>query len=90
MSKLIHKQLTDAVIRCFFKVYNTLGFGFLERVYENALMIELTETGMKAVRQKPIKVYFNNVVVGDYFADVVVEDSLIVEIKAVDFILDEH
>jgi len=87
---LIHKILTESVIRCFYKVYNALGFGFLEKVYENAMVIELAESGLQAVRQKPIKVFYNNVVVGDYFADIVVKDILIVELKAVDYLADEH
>src|SRR5678815_4238887 len=61
-----HSELTELIIKAFFKVYNTLGYGFLEKVYENAMYIELTEMGFKVDRQKRILVYYNEHVVGDY------------------------
>ncbi|WP_462319646.1 GxxExxY protein [Marinilabilia sp.] len=84
------KELTRKIIGCFYNVYNVLGFGFLEKVYEKALMLELSENGLYAERQKPIKVYYGNSIVGEYFADVVVENSVILELKACENILDEH
>lgn len=80
--KLLHEVITDQIIKAYYKVYNTLGYGFLERVYENALLQELTETGIACVKQMPIEVFYEGVKVGLYFADLVVEQKVIVEIKA--------
>ena len=90
MSELLHKDLSNKIIKCFYTVYNTLGFGFLEKVYENALMIELSINGLKAEKQKQIKVYYENQTVGEYFADIIVEDSIILELKAAEFVVEEH
>ena len=75
-------ELTEIVIGKAFVVSNTLGVGFLEKVYENALAVELRETGLKVEQQKPIPVVYRKVVVGDYIADMLVENQLILEIKA--------
>lgn len=85
-----HKPLTDVVLCCFYTVYNTLGYGFLEKVYENALLIELGKRGIKAQAQYPITVFYDDKPVGEYFADILVEDAVIVEIKAARSILPEH
>jgi len=77
-----HKELTDRVLCCFYNVYNTLGYGFLEKVYENALMIELVKAGLAPRAQSPIKVHYDGRVVGEYIADVLIDDKIIVEIKA--------
>ena len=77
-----HADLTDQVINSFYKVYNALGYGFLERVYENALYAELIKTGLKIERQKKILVYYEEIVVGDYCADIIIEDVVICELKA--------
>jgi len=77
-----HEALTDQVICCFYTVYNKLGYGFLERVYENALLIELQKAGIPAQSQFPICVQYENQTVGEYFADVLVDDKIIIEIKA--------
>jgi GxxExxY protein len=90
MDELLHKDLTNKIINCFFTVYNTLGFGFLEKVYENSLLIELRKQGIKAERQKPIRVYYTEQLVGEYFADIIVSDSVIVELKAAEFLIEEH
>ncbi|GHT17895.1 hypothetical protein FACS189429_3040 [Bacteroidia bacterium] len=87
---MIHKELTDKIIHCFYKVYNELGFGFLENVYQNALYFELLNCGFKVEPQKPIKVYYQNQVVGNYRADLLVEDTIILELKAVEVLLEEH
>jgi GxxExxY protein len=79
---LMHGDLTDRVLRAFFDVYTQLGHGFLENVYEAALMIALHESGLKVERQVPITVRFRGQCVGEYRADLVVEDVLILEIKA--------
>jgi GxxExxY protein len=84
------KELTDAVLCCFYTVYNTLGFGFLEKVYQNALLFELEKRGINARAQHPISVYYEGQGVGEYFADILIEDVLIVEIKATSNILPEH
>lgn len=79
---LMHEALTDRVLRAFYDVYTQLGHGFLENVYEAALQIALNESGLKAERQLPIAVQFRGHCVGEYRADLVVEDVLILEIKA--------
>lgn len=79
---LKHKDITDKVIQAFYKVYNSLGYGFLEKVYENAMMIELKREGLNAVSQHPIKVLYGEEVIGEYFADILVDNDVIVEIKA--------
>lgn len=76
-------ELSKEIIKCAFKVHNTLGCGFLEKVYENALVVELKEANLKVEQQKPIKVNYKDEVVGDYIADVLIENEIILEIKAV-------
>jgi GxxExxY protein len=71
-------------------VYNKLGYGFLEKVYENAMMIELFDAGLKATAQKSIEVYYEDQLVGNYFADIIVEDKVIVELKAASALSEEH
>ena len=90
MGELLHEKLSNRVIKCFYNVYNTLGYGFLERVYENALMIELAKNGLIAEKQRPVTVYYENQIVGEYFADIIVEESIILELKAADFLIEEH
>ena len=77
-----HKELTEKIIRIFYRVYNTLGYGFLEKVYENAMIIEFNIEGIPAVAQSSIKVLYKNELVGEYYADILVDDMVIVEIKA--------
>ena len=76
-------QKTEMIIGCCYTVISALGSGFLEKVYENALSHEVRKTGMKAVQQHPIKVIYDGVAVGDYVADILVDDQIIVELKAV-------
>ena len=76
-------RLTQIVIGCAFNVYNTLGFGFLESVYEKSMLIELQKHTIKATAQSPIKVYYDSQMVGDFFADILIEDQLIIELKSV-------
>ena len=85
-----HADITGKVIGAFFKVYNTLGYGFTEKVYENALAIELRRAGLKVVKQQEIVVYYEGEAVGDYRTDIVVNDVVIVELKAVRELADEH
>jgi GxxExxY protein len=75
--------LTEAIIKGFYKVYNTLGHGFLERVYENALSIELRKMGLKVAVQHPVKIYYDGQTIGHYFSDMIVDGRVILEIKAV-------
>ncbi len=85
-----HEALSEKVLKAFYKVYNTLGYGFLEKVYERALIHELQSQGLKALAQRPIDVFYEGVNVGVYFADIVVEDLIIVELKAAEILADEH
>ncbi len=80
----LHQELTEKVIRCFYNVYNELGYGFLEKVYENALLVELKNNGLVAESQFPIKVYYQEKEVGSYYADILVESKVILELKAGD------
>jgi GxxExxY protein len=87
---LLYKNITDNVIKAFYKVYNDLGYGFLEKVYENALFLELTSVGLFVEKQKQIKVYYQGKEVGEYFADLVVEEVIIIELKAAEDLREEH
>ena len=85
-----YKDITDVIIKLFYKVYNELGFGFLEKVYQNALFMELTANGFEVEPQKQIKVYYNGRQVGDYYADIIVNDLIILELKASERLLQEN
>lgn len=85
-----YEDLSASIIKAFYKVYNTLGYGFLEKVYENALLIELKELGLHVERQPKITVYYAGVEVGDYYADLIVESAIIIEAKAKEALLEEH
>ncbi|MDH3575557.1 MAG: GxxExxY protein [Desulfobacteraceae bacterium] len=87
---MLHSELTEKIIKAFYKVYNTLGYGFLEKVYENALVIELKKMGFHISQQYNIKVYYDGVIVGDYFADIIVEDNVIIELKSAESLRKEH
>ena len=82
--------LTEKVIGAAYKVSNTLGCGFLEKVYENAMRVELNRQGLFVEQQLPTPVYYEGIVVGDYFADLVIERTVIVELKAVEYFADLH
>ncbi len=88
--QLKHAELTDKILKIFYQVYNELGFGFLESVYENATAIALIEAGMRVRQQVPIPVYFRGHQVGDFRCDLLVEDEIFLEIKAVKAIAPEH
>ena len=79
---LLHKDLTDTIIKAYYNVYNALGYGFLEKVYENAMLIELRKMGLNVQKQVPINVFYEKQLVGEYFADLIVEKLVIVELKA--------
>lgn len=86
----IYKGLTNRIIRCSYNVYDHLGRGFLESVYENALLLELTEIGLEVEHQKAIDVYYRGEVVGEFRADLIVEQKVLIELKAVSKIVTAH
>ena len=90
MEEYLHKELTSQIIEEFYRVYNSLGFGFLEKVYENALKYELELMHLKVEKQKPIEVRYKEIRVGEYFADLIVENKVIVELKAAEYLIEEH
>lgn len=83
-------KISGKIINAAYKVSNTLGVGFLEKVYENALMIELKKDGLQAEQQKPVKIYYQDEIIGDYYADILVENEIILELKACKKIEDLH
>jgi GxxExxY protein len=85
--ELLHQRLTDAIIKTFYEVYNELGYGFLEKVYQNSMYLELKNKGYQVEAQKKIKVYYKGTEVGEYYADLIVENLIILELKAVDYIV---
>lgn len=87
---MLHENITKKIIEAYYKVFNSLGYGFLEKVYENALKIELKRLNLKVDQQKNIKVYYDEFEVGDYFADLIIEDLVIVELKAAESLCEEH
>jgi GxxExxY protein len=90
MNESNYNDVTEQIIGCAFEVHGVLGSGFLEKVYENALLEEMRNRGLKAERQKPIPVLYKNKVVGEYFADIIVEDVVILELKALEKLSDFH
>ncbi len=85
-----HAEITERIIGAFYRVYNTLGYGFLEKVYQNSMEIELARAGLVAVPQARLNVYYEGIVVGEYYADFLVEGCVIVELKADEAIVSEH
>jgi len=86
----LHKELSEGIIKAFYKVYNALRFGFLEKVYENALMLELRKEGLPSENQKPITVFYEEEKVGEYFAEILVDNKIIIEIKTAKQISKKH
>ncbi len=87
---MLYEEITAQIIAAFYAVYNKLGYGFLEKVYENALVLELHKSGLKVLEQVPIEVCYDGHPIGEYFADLLVEDKIIVEIKAADTLIEAH
>jgi len=83
-------EITEKIIGCAYKVSNTLGIGFVEKVYENALVVLARQSGLTVEQQYPIKVMFEGIVVGEFFADLFVERRVLVELKAVSMLMQEH
>ena len=90
MDELKHGDMTARIIKAFYKVYNKLGYGFLEKVYENALCLELIDAGLYCTKQAPVEVFYNDQKVGNYFADIIIDDTIIIEVKAAKGIAEEH
>jgi GxxExxY protein len=90
MTNLLHKSITDAILKVYYEVYNELGYGFLEKVYQNAMYFELKSLRYKVEPQKQINVYFKKQLVGEYYSDLLVEDKVIVELKATELIMNVH
>jgi GxxExxY protein len=87
---MLHSELTGIIIKAFYKVYNELGYGFLEKVYENSLLIELNNSGLDIIQQLGIEVFYQGFPVGKYYADLVVNKKVIIELKASEGIREEH
>jgi len=87
---MLHEETTKAIIEAFYTVYNALGYGFLEKVYENAMAHELRKRGFTVQQQMPIQVYYDGLMMGEYFADLVVDGKVIVELKATDGLRPEY
>ena len=85
-----YSEITDKIIRAYYNVYNKLGYGFLEKVYENAMMMELPKFGLDCKNQFPIKVYYDEKPIGDYYADIIVNNLIIIELKAAESLCEEH
>ncbi len=88
--EILHKELAYEIVGCAYEVYNKLGYGFLEKVYENAFVVALKEAGLEFKTQFPIKIHFHDVCVGEYYTDIIVEDKVIIELKSVKTIAPEH
>jgi GxxExxY protein len=87
--ELLHKDITDSILKTFYEVYNELGYGFLEKVYHNALYIELKNKGLNVVSQKQIDVFYKGLKVGEYYADLIIENKVILELKAAEYVVEE-
>ncbi|RJQ49979.1 MAG: GxxExxY protein [Desulfobacteraceae bacterium] len=85
-----YQRITEAIIGCAYRVYNRMGFGFLESVYEKCLLIELRKTGLTVESQKPITVYYDGQIVGEFVADIIVSDAIILELKSVRRLAQAH
>ena len=88
--KIVYRDLSYKIVGLAMTVHNELGYGFLEKVYENAMMVLLRRDGITAQQQYPIKVQFQGEIIGDYYADILVEDKIILELKSTDQIVDVH
>src|ERR1700731_284433 len=87
---MLHGEITEIIIGAFYEVHKKLSYGFLEKVYQNALAIELQKRGLDVVKQKQIKVFYDNDIVGDYYADIIVNNCVILELKAAEGLIEEH
>ncbi|HEY5589740.1 MAG TPA: GxxExxY protein [Paludibacter sp.] len=90
VNEYLYQEVTAKIISRFYIVYNKLGYGFLEKVYEKAMKFELGKAGFNVERQKPINVYYDSELVGEYFADLFVENKIIIELKAAETLCENH
>ena len=90
MKNFPHQELTKSIIGIYYNVYNELGFGFLEKVYHKELLIELKNNGYKIDSEKKVNVYYKNEIVGEYIPDIIINDSVIIELKCVEYLTDIH
>ncbi|HPR17758.1 MAG TPA: GxxExxY protein [Candidatus Cloacimonadota bacterium] len=81
--QLKYENVSDLILKAFYKVYNIFGYGFLEKIYERALKIELNKLGLSCKTQQPIKVYYEQELIGNYIADMIVEDKILIELKSI-------
>ena len=89
-TEYLYSELSDKIINCFYKVYNALGFGFLEKIYQKSLEIELSKNNINFESQYPINVYYDNINVGEFYADILAESKIILEIKAIEKLVKEN
>lgn len=87
---MLYEDITGEIIKAFYKVYNKLGYGFLEKVYENSMIIELKKSGFQIKQQQNIKVFYEKEEVGNYYADLIIEDKVILELKCCENLREEH
>jgi len=85
-----YEDITHQIIGCAYKVYKKLGFGFLESVYKKAIVIELDKINLKVEQEKPLKVYYDNQIVGDFYADLLTEEEIVIELKSVESLTKAH
>ena len=85
-----NEDITHKIIGAAYKVFNTLGFGFLESVYKKAMIIELSKSNIKTEEEQPLKVYYDSQVVGEFYADLFVEDEIVLELKSVQSLAKDH
>lgn len=88
--EILHQEITDKILKAFYKVYNELGFGFLEKVYENTLIIELKRMGLICYKQQPVYVFYDEINVGSYYADIIVNNCVIIELKAAEALVEAN
>lgn len=90
MTDLLHKKITDDILKVYYDIYNQLGYGFLEKVYQNAMYFELKSLGYKVEAQTPIKVYLKGQLIGEYYSDLLIENKVIIELKACELLMNVH
>jgi GxxExxY protein len=86
----LYQDKTEKIIAAFYKVYGKLGYGFLEKVYQNALLIELRKDGFYCQSQAPVTVFYDEMIVGEYYADIIIDECIILELKAAETLVEEH
>ncbi len=87
---LLNQSITNTILKVYYEVYNELGHGFLEKVYQNAMYLEVKARGLKVESQKEIKVYFKQQLVGEYYSDLILENKVIIELKATEVLMNAH